>query len=57
MRFYLSKSTIAMVTVTCEIGRCASSIISKRHTWDVLPLLVKFLTLLRILHTLQGVDG
>ena len=37
MGFYLSKSTIAKVTVTCEIRRCASSIISKRHTWDVLP--------------------
>ena len=37
MGFYLSKSTIAKVTVNCEIRRCASSIISKRHTWDVLP--------------------
>ena len=37
MRFYLSKSTIANVTVTCEIRRCASSIISKRQTWEVLP--------------------
>ena len=41
MGFYLSKSTIAKVTVTCEIRRCASSIISKRHTWDVYPFTSK----------------
>ena len=38
---YRLKSTIDNVTVTCEMSLSASSIISKRHTWDVFPFTSK----------------